>query len=110
MSLAPKIDKVRYFVVIKKPDLAFITETWLTDLIDTSNLAIPDYNIVCKNRTSGAHGGVCLYIKNSIQFTILDQLSSPEFEILWVKIRPTRLPRGFPCIITGTFIPSSKLR
>ncbi len=102
MSLAPKIDEVRYFVTSKKPDLAFITETWLTDSIDTCNLTIPEYNIVCKNRTSGAHGGVCLYIKNSIHFTILDKLNSPEFEVLWVKIRPNRLPRGFPCIVTGT--------
>lgn len=37
------------FVVDEKPELVFITETWLTDSTDTSSLPIPEYNIVCKN-------------------------------------------------------------
>ena len=32
-----------------------------------------------------------IYIKNSLQYSILDHLTDP----LFVKIRPNRLPRGF---------------
>ena len=55
-----------------------------------------------RNRESCCHGGVCLYIKDSIQFNVLVEVQSPEFEVLWVKIRPNRLPRGIPCIIAAT--------
>ena len=76
MSLAPKIDEVRHFVVNSNPELVFITETWLTNAIDTNHIHIPEYNIACKNRTTGNHGGVCLYIKSTIQFEILDNFHS----------------------------------
>jgi hypothetical protein len=102
MSLAPKIDEVSLFLLNKNPDVVFITETWLTNAIDKSHINIPEYNVVCKNRSSGSHGGVCLYLRNSISYEILDHFHNAETEVLWVKIRPTRLPRGFPCIITGT--------
>ena len=99
MSLAPKIDEVSLFLLNKNPDVVFITETWLTNAIDKSHINIPEYNIVsCKNRSSGIHGGVCLYLRNSIIDEILDHFHNAETEVLWVKIRPTRLPRGFSCI------------
>ena len=44
----PKIDEVRQFVSNSNPDLVFITETWLTNGIDTNYIHIPEYNIVCK--------------------------------------------------------------
>lgn len=102
MSLVPKIDEVRHFVANSNPDLVFITETWLTNAIDTIHIHIPEYNIVCKNRATGTHGGVCLYIKNTIQFEILDNLHNEQIEVLWVKTRPNRLRRGVPYVITGT--------
>ena len=100
MSLAPKIDEVSLFLLNKNPDVVFITETWLTNAINKSHINIPEYNVVCKNRSSVIHGGVCLYLRNSIIDEILDHFHNAETEaaVLWVKIRPTRLPRGFPCI------------
>ena len=73
-----------------------------TNAIDKSHNNIPEYNIVCKNRSSGSHCGVCLYLRNSISNEMLDHFHKAETEILWVKIRSTRLPREFSCIITGT--------
>lgn len=102
MSLAPKIDEVISFVEVNNTDLLFITETWLTDLVSINYLQIPTYNLICKNRSSGAHGGVCLYIKNSIKYEIVEDLHVSVFEVLWVRITPTRLPRGFSSIVIGT--------
>ena len=102
MSLAPKIDEVNYFATRKNPDLICLTETWLTEAISENCINIPGYYLTCKNRSTGAHGGVCVYINNSIQYKTLDQLHHPELEVLWVHIRPKRLPRGIPCIVTGT--------
>ena len=102
MSLVPKIDEVIPFVKVNNTDLVFITETWLADLVNTNYLQIPSYNLICKNRSSGAHRGVCLYINNSINFKVLEDLHDPDFEVLWVRITPTRLPRSYSNIITGT--------
>ena len=84
MSLAPKIDEVNYFATCKNPDLICLTETWLTKAISENCINIPGYYLTCKNRSTGAHGGVCVYINNSIQYKTLDQLHHPELEVLWV--------------------------
>ena len=43
-----------------------------------------------------------IYIKDSIAFTVLDELYNSSFEILWINIRPNRLPRGITNLIVGT--------
>lgn len=97
------IDEISCFAVEKKPDLISLTETWLRDNASTDHLLhIPGYNLVRKDRTLGIHGGVCLYIENSIRNKIIDNLYHPELEVVWVHLRPTRLPRGISCIISGT--------
>ena len=102
MSLAPKIDEVRSTIVDIKPNLGFFTETWLRDTISANNLHIPGYTFISRNRTFDIHGGVGLYIDNSINYSPLDHLQDPELEVLWTWIRPKRLPRGLPCVITAT--------
>ena len=101
MSLAPKIDEVSCFVTEKSPDLACITETWLNDRISDSCLDIPGYNFVHKNRSVGSHGGVGVYIRNTISYKPLNHLHHTDYEVLWVYFRPSRLPRGFSCLILG---------
>ena len=49
------------------------------------------------------HGGVCVYIKNTIKFAVVDDLEEPSFEALWIQISPIRLPRGFSSILLRTF-------
>lgn len=36
-----------------------------------------------------------------MQYSVLDDLANSQFEVLWIKIRPNRLPRGFSNIIVG---------
>ena len=43
-----------------------------------------------------------MYIKDSIQYSLLDDLNDFSFEVLWAKIRPARLPRGISNVIVGT--------
>ncbi len=102
MSLAPKIDEIRCCVLDWKPDVACFTETWLHESINDNHIDIPEYSFISKNRTTGIHGGVGLYIKNSIKFRLLAHLQVNNMEVLWVWLRPKRLPRGVPCVIIGT--------
>ena len=65
-------------------------------------MAINGYSLIRRDRRDAAHGGVCMYIKESIPFTILGDLEDENgsFEVLWIKLRPTCLPRGVSSIIT----------
>ena len=100
MSLAPKIDEINYFMSTERPDIACFTETWLKDSIDDNVIDISDYSVVCKNRSHAQHGGVCMYIKNGLKFSKLHEYEyNTSNEVLWCKLQPHRLPRGYSCLI-----------
>ena len=99
MSLAPKIDEITYTLNSTNTDIAFFSETWLKATVPDDPIEISGYQMFRRDRTNRAHGGVCLYGKNSVQCKILPDLHSDDHEVLWVE--PTRLPRGFSNIIAA---------
>ena len=94
--------QVQEFINRHDIDLACITETWLRKEIPDSVVHIPDYTIIRRDRQTDSHGGVCLYIKNNIglKYQLLDDIKCcDQHDILWVHVKPKRLPRGFSCIV-----------
>jgi hypothetical protein len=83
-------------------DFVCITETWLKYHIDSHVVGIAGYTIVRLDRKVISHGGVSMYIRDSVRYNVLLDLIDENFEDLWVKIRPDRLPRGIPSIVIGT--------
>ena len=102
MSLVPKIDEVRIVANSVNPDFISVTETWLQNHVHSNIVELNGYNIVRKDRQAGTHGGICLYIRDTIQFSVLETLSNSIFEVLWVRMCPTRLQRGVNSVIVGT--------
>ena len=83
-------------------DVIAITETWLNPEIPDGPVSLTDYSMVRKDRASGKRGGgVCAFIKSNIPFSTLTDLSVPEIECVWLKLRPHRLPRELSCIFVG---------
>ena len=79
-----------------------LTETWLKDTVESSVIHITNYTLVRKDRIYAQHGGVCLYIKESIPFTVLREYERDiSIEVLWCKLCPRRLPRGFSYLVVG---------
>ena len=80
------------------PDILGISETWLHDGIDSSEIHIPNYNVLQKERGDG-HGGVAIYVSSRLvahQIHLSDvQLS--KVETLWMTLK---LPNTHP-IYTG---------
>ena len=97
MSLAPKIDEDHSIILDLKPNSGFITETWLRVTIRGNHLHIPGYSFILRKCTTDIHGGIGLYIVESIRYRSLDHL----YELLWVWLRPKRLPRGIPCVVAA---------
>ena len=65
MSLVPKIDELRCFINTN-PDLNSLTETWTNESVSNYHFQIPGFKLLLGNRTCGPHGGVGLYIRDSI--------------------------------------------
>jgi heptaprenylglyceryl phosphate synthase len=82
MSLVPKIDEVRIVANSVNPDFISVTETWLQNHVHSNIVELNGYNIVRKDRQVGTHGGICLYIRDTIQFSVLETLSNSIFEVL----------------------------
>ena len=40
-----------------------------------------------------------MFIRKSTNFIILEDLKDPNFEVLWIKLRPARFPRGYSCTV-----------
>lgn len=103
-SLVNKIEDLETVIRENQIDIACITETWLTDNIPNSTIEIRNYSLVRNDRSTGKRGGgVCAYIKTSIGFDTIDDLTDPLFESLWLYLRPNRLARGVSCLVVGIF-------
>lgn len=83
MSLAPKIDEVNNVVTNANFDVVSITETLLQGHIPDSVVAIKGYNLIRRDRRDAVNGGVWMYVKESICFTILGDLEDKNgsFEV-----------------------------
>ena len=96
MSLSPKIDEIRLYVQDHVPDIMCFTETWLKDTVENSVIHITNYTLVRKDRIYAQHRGVCLYIKDTIPFTVLREYErDTSIEVLWCKLSQTTSPRLF---------------
>ena len=99
-SPAPKMDEISYFMLHNHVDLAFITETWLRELIPDSIIHIPGYTVF--RRDSGIrdnHGVQADQLRKFKQISHI--ICCGDHEILWLHICPNRLPRGYSSIIVG---------
>jgi exonuclease III len=99
ISLAPKIEELHAYTANASVDILCIVETWLQNHIDDNIVTLPGYNLIRRDRRERIHGGLCVYIRNTINFNILHDFSSNEFEALWLDLRPTSLPRGVSSVI-----------
>ena len=94
---------VREFIFRRNITIAFITETWLKETVSDGVVDIPDFAVLRQDRKRDSHGGVCAYIKEGYcRYKHLKELNyCDEHESLWLHLTPTRLPRGFSCIIAA---------
>ena len=59
-----------------------INETNLDETITDNEIYIPGYDIVRLDRLTNGGGGVCFYVKNSINFIIRNDLNMDTLENL----------------------------
>lgn len=66
------------------PSIVCLTETWLNDSVNDSEILPAGYALLWKDRHVGHGGGVAVFIKTSLEFFLLPEL--PGTESIWCKI------------------------
>ena len=70
-----------------RPSVICLQETWLSEDSDTSLLQLENYTLISKGKSCSAHGGVAMYVHNSLQFKELNiDISSPAWDGQFVEI------------------------
>lgn len=88
-SLISGFNDFRHLVYENEFDIVALSETWLSNDIDSDIISLQGYNLFRKDRT-GRGGGVALYLKTSFNCEVvsLDSLANNNlFEHLWVKFK-----------------------
>lgn len=73
-SIKNKKDELLYMVNQQKVDIMIISESWL---LESESFVLPNFNIIRNDREDG-RGGICVCIKVSLNYKILEIYYSPE--------------------------------
>ena len=69
-------------------DVITISETWLSADIKNNEISINGYHPpVRKDRSDDPHGGVAIYVKNSLICKERHDLSIPQLEAVWIETK-----------------------
>jgi hypothetical protein len=96
-----KIDELDEIMKVYSIDITAITESWLSESISDDYVTLVDYNIYRCDRVGRLGGGICAWVKSDIQQQQISQHQCDDYESMWLKVRPRKLPRGFSSILVG---------
>lgn len=83
-SLLPKISEISLFLHRTKTAIFAVSETWLDETVTDGEINIDGYNVLRQDRNRHG-GGVCIFIKNSLNYDV-KSISIPSFECLFIDI------------------------
>ncbi len=92
-SLLNKIEEIERIKIQASPEFIGVTESWLTDMIDTCQIEISGYKVFRYDRTAesgkSTGGGLVFYYKDGLDCVQMDHLSkgTPDIEIIWLKLK-----------------------
>lgn len=97
-SLRNKVNNVHFLIHKLDLDVLALSETWLNDSDSNASLHIPGFRIFRRDRLTGNHGGVCIYIKDTIPCSIIPIANPHNLEALFLHLRLTSTELAFGCI------------
>ncbi len=101
VSLPGKIDEIRHSMCSINIDLIAFNETRLDLSISDGLIHLDGYEVVRKDRSRNG-GGVCIYLRSSINYKIRSYLIPPELEAVCLEITK---PQSKPFIVTTIYRP-----
>ena len=88
-------------------DVLAINETWLDSTISNNELYIPGYDIIRRDRVFSSadgktYGGVCFYVRSSVNFIQRNDMSIDDLENLCIQIQK---PNSKPFLVATWYRP-----
>lgn len=80
-SLPSKIDELQLTISIKRPDIIFVTETWLDYSFNDGLVNLSDYFISRTDRCNRKGGGTAIYIRHGIEFETLPPIQCSVIDV-----------------------------
>ena len=105
-KLTTHIDELRIFLAHNEIDILSINETKLNETISDNEVNILGYDVVRRDRTTDGGGGVCFYVKKSINFIVRNDLNMETLENLCLEIQ---LPRSEPFVVVTWYSTDSSI-
>ena len=105
VSLPKKIDEIRHFMSNKTIDLIAFNDTQLDSSFTDNLIHLDDYDIIRKDRSRNG-GGVCIYLRSSMNYKIRSDLIPSELEAVCVEITK---PHSQSFIVTTVYRPPNAL-
>ena len=91
-SLLAHIDELKIFTSANALDVLIINETKLDSMVDNREVNIPGYEIIRNDRRINGRegGGVCIYIRCNLNYTLRDDLEVENLETLVIQVNKLR--------------------
>ena len=105
VSLLKKIDEINFSMTNKFIDLIAFNETQLDPNITDNMISLDGNDVIRKDRSRNG-GGVCIYLRSSINYKIRKDLVPPQLEAVCVEIIK---PHSKPFLVTTVYRPPSSL-
>ena len=86
-GLVKHIDEIKLLLIEKNIHILAINETKLDETIEDNIISIDKYKLHRKDRNRHG-GGVAIYIKEDINYTIRDDLPNYNLELICIRIQP----------------------
>ena len=103
VSLPKKIDEINCSMANKFIDLTAFNETRLDANITDNMIKIDGYDVVRKDRSRNG-GGVCIYLRSSINYKVRNDLVPTKLEVVCIEITK---PHSKPFLVTTVYRPPS---
>ena len=82
-------------------DIICVTETWLNPNIDNDTISMDGFHNPFRKDRNDSHGGVAIYINESLHVTGKPEYDVDGLETVWVEVKTTH----FKCLINATYRP-----
>ncbi|KAF4530864.1 hypothetical protein B566_EDAN018898 [Ephemera danica] len=88
LSLKNKLTELQQLIVVKKPHIIAIVETWLTVDICDQEVHLPGYILYRKDRCTGSGGGIAAYVEVDLNASLhRNKALSEQPDSLWLSIK-----------------------
>ena len=76
-----------------------VTETWFKSYMASESVGLAGFCCERNDRVERGGGGVACYVAETLVYEPLHDIEDDEHEVLWIRLKPKKLPRKFSCII-----------